>query len=288
MTRPTHLLQISVGEQGVWRGCEVDAFSQFDGGTAQVVQTFQRHLAAAFLRAARRLGHQNLHLDVLDGAGPPNSRAAPLDRGMMPLPSTMRDGIDGAASSKPVSQSIPDGAAPPSYGCAPCATDRRQLSVESLWLAPDLPARRIGRIAVRQLGKYDHGLVPLPRLVQTGPLVGRANVPLGRGRFSSQRAQMIGRFPFSVHVAEDGAILLDRLFERGQVPTEAGIDCLRAEPPKCLATERGILELSLLHGVMRPDEGVDGALSIMPGCVEEIDPEGLVGLLGHVRGSARP
>ena len=40
---------------------------------------------------------------------------------------------------------------------------------------------------------------------------------------------MIGRFPFSVHVADDGAILLDRLFERGQMPTEACVDRERLE-----------------------------------------------------------
>jgi hypothetical protein len=75
---------------------------------------------------------------------------------------------------------------------------------------------------------------------------------------------MIGRFPFSVYVADDGAILLDRLFERGQVPTDTRIDCLRAEPPKCLATERGILKLSRLHAVVARDECVYRILPILP------------------------
>jgi hypothetical protein len=41
---------------------------------------------------------------------------------------------------------------------------------------------------------------------------------------------VIGRFPFSGHIANDRAILVDRQFERGQMPTEAGIDRLRAQP----------------------------------------------------------
>ena len=121
-----------------------------------------------------------------------------------------------------------------------------------------------------------------------GPLVGRANLALGRGRLCPQRSQMIGRFPFSGHVANDGAILLDRLFERGQVPTEGGIDCLRAEPPKCLATERGILELSRLHAVVASDERVDRVLPILSRSREQIDPERLVGLPGHILGRPCP
>jgi hypothetical protein len=52
-------------------GLRVDAFAQFDGGTAKLAvdQAFERRLSAAFLRASRQSGHETLDLDVLDRGG---------------------------------------------------------------------------------------------------------------------------------------------------------------------------------------------------------------------------
>jgi len=89
-------------------------------------------------------------------------------------------------------------------------------------------------------------------------------------------------------LAENAAVLLNRSVQGGQVSSELLVDDHGPDTPAGLHAPVPVRKSGLLHGVMRPDEGVDGALSIMPGCVEDIDPEGLVGLLGHVRGSARP
>ena len=107
-------------------------------------------------------------------------------------------------------------------------------------------------------------------------------------RFRPHRPQMLLHLARPDGLAEKVAVLLDRSVQGRQVSSKLLVDGHRPGAPAGLHAPVPVRQRGHLHGVMRPDEGVDGALSIMPGCVEEIDSKGLVGLLGHVRGSARP
>ena len=83
-------------------------------------------------------------------------------------------------------------------------------------------------------------------------------------------------------------LLGDSLVQRLQVARQVLVDGRGLQAPERLGAGVWVVELRIFHDVVGGDEGVHGLFAATQGGGQEVDPERLVGLLGHVLGSARP